>query len=102
LHTDTDNGMSEQAQNEQHPQFEKRALQLAAVFKIDGATFDELPDEFTIFCQFIGYNRVCSLLIISDLGKGRSERQLATKYGLTRAQIEGIKKNSRLCRRRQE
>lgn len=96
MHTYTDN-MIEAVQ--QHEQFTKRSLQLAEVFKIDAATFDELPEQFRDFCQYIGYSRVCSLLIISDLQKGLSEERLAMRYGLTRAQIRGIKENSRLCKR---
>jgi|JI9StandDraft_1071089.scaffolds.fasta_scaffold49112_6 hypothetical protein len=85
-----------------HPQFERRSLQLAAEFGTCAETFDELPGQYQEFFLIIGYVRVCSLLVISDLGKGRSERQLATKYGLSRAQIERIKENSRLCKRRKD
>lgn len=93
--------MSETNTNGQHEQFSKRSLQLAAVFKIDAPTFDELPEQFREFCTYIGYTRVCSLLVISDLQKGRSERELARRYGLTRNQITTIKENSRLCKRRE-
>lgn len=85
--------------NGQHPQFERRSLLLAEVFTINAQTFDELPEQFRDFCQYIGYTRVCSLLVISDLQKGRSERELARRYGLTRNQITTIKENSRLCKR---
>jgi hypothetical protein len=84
---------------EQHEQFEKRSLQLAAVFSIRADTFGELPGEFTEFCRLVGYARVCSLLIVSDLQKGLSEERLALRYGLTREQIRTIKRNSRLCKR---
>ena len=89
-------------QKEFHPQFHRRSLQLAAEFGTCAETFDELPEQYQNFFLIIGYVRICSLLVISDLSKGRSERQLATKYGLSRAQIERIKENSRLCKRRQD
>lgn len=85
--------------SEIHEQFEKRSLLLAREFGMCAETFLELPEHFREFCQFIGYMRVCSLLVIADLHKGRSERQLARNYGLTRNQIRGIRENSRLCRR---
>jgi hypothetical protein len=88
--------------NGRHEQFERRAVQLAAVFKIHAETFEGLPDQFREFCEYIGYTRVCSLLVISDLQRGRSERQLVINYGLTRKQIQVIKENSRLCKRRQD
>lgn len=88
--------------NGRHPQFEHRAVQLASEFGTCVETFECLPPEFQEFFEIIGYTRVCSLLVISDLQKGRSERQLSIKYGLTRDQIRGIKSNSRLCRRRSE
>lgn len=91
--------MNEAVQNGQHEQFERRSVQLAAVFNINVETFDELPEQFTQFCELVGYTRVCSLLIISDLQKGLSEERLAMRYGLTRKQIRGIKENSRLCKR---
>lgn len=88
--------------NGQHVQFEKRSLQLAEVFGVCADKFEALPEQYQNFFLIIGYVRICSLLVISDLSKGRSERQLATKYGLSRAQIERIKENSRLCKRRQD
>lgn len=94
--------MSEAITNGKHEQFERRSLQLAAVFKIHAETFEGLPDQFREFCEYIGYPRVCSLLVISDLQRGRSERQLVINYGLTRKQIQVIKENSRLCKRRQD
>lgn len=87
----------------QHPQFERRSLQLAEVFSIRAETFEELPEQFQSFCVYIGYVRVTSLLVISDLQKGStrrkgySENELATRYGLTRDQIRYIKENSRVC-----
>jgi hypothetical protein len=100
--------MSETGENGQHPQFERRSLQLAEVFSISAATFGELPEQFQSFCVYIGYVRVTSLLVISDLQKGRtrrkgySENELATRYGLTRDQIRYIKENSRLCGRQSQ
>ena len=89
--------MSETITNGKHEQFERRSLQLAKVFNINAETFDVLPDQFQEFCTYIGYVRVCSLLVISDLQKGRSERELARRYGLSREQSRGIKENNRLC-----
>lgn len=91
--------MSKTITNGNHAQFERRSLQLAKVFNINAETFVDLPDQFREFCEYIGYTRVCSLLVISDLQKGRSERELARRYGLSRDQIRVIKENSRLCRR---
>lgn len=87
--------------SEQHAQFEKRSLQLAKEFGVCADEFEALPDCFQDFCRFIGYVRVCSMLVISDLHKGRSENELARRYGMTRQQIRGIKENSRACKRRQ-
>ena len=94
--------MSKTITNGNHAQFERRSLQLAKVFNINAETFEALPDQFREFCEYIGYTRVCSLLVISDLQRGRSERQLVINYGLTRKQIQVIKENSRLCKRRQD
>jgi hypothetical protein len=58
-------------------------------------TFAALPDVYREFFVFIGYFRVCSLLVVYDLDKGRTERQLATKYNLTRHQIRDISANRR-------
>ncbi len=91
--------MSKTITNGNHAQFERRSLQLAKVFNINAETFEALPDQFQEFCTYVGYVRVCSLLVISDLQKGRSERELARRYGLSRDQIRVIKENSRLCRR---
>lgn len=94
--------MSETNGNGRHPQFERRSLLLAKEFGVFAETFDELPEQFRDFFLIVGYVRVCSLLVISDLSKGRSERELARRYQLSRDQIRGIKENSRLCKRRQE
>lgn len=75
--------------------FEKRCVELYAMFGELVQTFDELPDSFKEFVTMIGYVRVCSLMVVYDLDKGRSEWQLARKYNLTRRQIQGIKENSR-------
>lgn len=86
----------------QHEQFGKRSLQLAKEFGVCVETFEELPEQFKDFFNIIGYTRVCALLVISDLRKGRSENELARRYGLSRKQIRTIKENSRLCKRRDE
>lgn len=75
--------------------FEKRCVDLYAMFGVCVSCYDALPDSFKEFVALIGYVRVCSLLVVRDLDKGRSERQLATKYSLTRDQIRNIKENSR-------
>ena len=75
--------------------FEKRCVDLYAMFGVGASCYEALPDSFKEFVTLIGYVRVCSLLVIYDLDKGRSERQLATKYSLTRDQIRSIKENSR-------
>ena len=89
--------MSETNGNGRHPQFERRSLLLAKEFGVCAETFEELPEQFRDFFLIVG-----SLLVISDLSKGRSERELARRYQLSRDQIRGIKENSRLCKRRQE
>lgn len=94
--------MSEISTKGGHDQFEKRSLQLAEVFGVCADKFEALPEQYKDFFVIIGYVRICSLLIISDLNRGRSERELAQRYGLTRSQIEGIKEKSRLCGRRKE
>lgn len=83
----------------QHPQFEERCLQLAKAFGKDAVCFTELPSEFQDFFNCIGYTRVCAYLVICDLNRGRSERQLARRYGLSRDQVNRIKKNSRIKER---
>lgn len=75
--------------------FEKRCVELYAMFGDTAPNFEALPDSFKEFVNLIGYVRVCSLMVIYDLDKGRSERQLATKYSLTRDQIRTIKENRR-------
>ena len=75
--------------------FEKRCVELYAMFGTFAPSFEALPDSFKEFVTLIGYVRVCSLLVIYDLDRGRSERQLATKYSLTRDQIRSIKENRR-------
>lgn len=97
--------MQENKQNEnhvEHEQFKKRCLQLASEFGTCVENFEDLPEKFRDFFACIGYTRVCSFLIICDLKRGRSERELAGRYGLTRKQIEGIKENSRLRKRRKK
>ena len=94
--------MSETSTKGGHDQFEKRSLQLAKEFGVCVETFDALPEQFRHFFQIIGYIRVCSLLVISDLQKGRSENELARRYGITRKQIRTIKETSRLCKRMRE
>jgi hypothetical protein len=93
--------MNEISENGQHPQFSKRGIQLAREFGQCVESYEELPEQLRQFFEFVGYVRVCHLLVIADLQKGRSERELANRYGLTRKQIQGIKENSRLCKRRQ-
>lgn len=75
--------------------FEKRCIDLYALFGERVETYAALPEPFKEFATMIGYARVCSLLVIYDLDKGRSERQLATKYNLTRDQIRTISENRR-------
>lgn len=75
--------------------FEKRALELAHEFGIDVERYEELDELHRDFFESIGYVRVCSLMVIADLKRGRSERQLARKYCLSRDQIRDIKHNSR-------
>lgn len=88
--------------DEKHPQYEKRCLQLAKEFGVQSECYADLPERFKQFFEVIGYSRVCSLMVISDLSRGRSERSLATKYGITRNQVETIKINSRLRKRRKD
>jgi len=89
---------------DQTPQhlFEKRAIELAHVFGIDVSEYAALDETHRHFFEAIGYVRVCSMMVISDLKNGRSERQLATKYSLSRDQIRTIKQNSCLSKRRQK
>lgn len=85
---------------QQHEQFEQRCVQLAKEFGVCVVVYDELPEQYKSFFEIIGYVRVCSLLVVSELQRGRSETQVARRYGLTRAQVRNIKTNSRACRQR--
>jgi len=80
--------------------FEKRSVELFALFGERVEAFAELPDQFREFAEMIGYVRVCALLVINDLSKGRSEMQVATKYGLSRKQVRTIKDNASRGRKR--
>ena len=82
----------------QHEQFERRCVQLAKEFGTAVDAFEALPDQFKDFFRVIGYIRVCTYLVIADLGRGRSENEIARRYGITRRQVRTIKANSRLCK----
>ena len=97
--TDKSN-MNEISENGQHPQFSKRGIQLARELGQCVESYEELPEQLRQFFEFVGYVRVCHLLVIADLNRGRSERETARRYGLSRAQVERIKNNSRLNRRK--
>ena len=75
--------------------YQRRCVELATYLGIQAGSYSELPAQCIEFFNLIGYVRICSMLVIGDLGRGRSERALATRYGLTRRQIQGIKENSR-------
>lgn len=75
--------------------FEKRCVELYAMFGDSATCYDALPDSFKEFVTLIGYVRVCSLMVIYDLNRGRKESEVAIKYSLTRRQIQRIKENSR-------
>ena len=86
--------------NAQQDKFEQRSVELYDLFGDPVETYSELPDSFKEFVSLIGYIRVCNLLVVNDLKRGRSEFQCATKYGISRAQVRHIKTtNSRAMRR---
>lgn len=75
--------------------YQRRCVELATYIGINVDEYAKLPAQCVEFFELIGYVRICSMLVIDDLGRGRSERSVATRYGLTRRQIQGIKENSR-------
>jgi len=75
--------------------YQRRCVELATYLGIQVDEYAKLPAQCVEFFDLIGYVRICSMLVIGDLGRGRSERSVATRYGLTRRQIQGIKENSR-------
>ena len=74
--------------------FERRCLELARLFGTDVNCYEKLPAQMAEFFEIVGYKRVCSLLIIQELAKPRSQRAIARQYGMSRRQIERIKNNS--------
>ena len=70
--------------------FERRCLELAALFGCGAKTYAELSPFYREFFEISGYSRVCAMLVLKDLDMGRSQRSIAIKYALTRDQVRFI------------
>jgi hypothetical protein len=75
--------------------FKSRSIELYALFGDRVRDYSELPETFREFVEAIGYIRVCSVLIARDLQRGRSERSIVIKYGVSRTAIQSIKERKR-------
>jgi hypothetical protein len=76
------------------PAFERRCLELAALFGCAAKTYAELSPFYREFFEISGYARVCAMLVLKDLDAGRSQRSIAIKYGLSRDQVRFIQANA--------
>lgn len=74
--------------------YERRCVELARHLGADVVAFVDLSTQYKEFFAYIGYTRVCALLVVNDLNRGRSERELARRYSLSRDAIRYIKENS--------
>jgi len=74
--------------------FERRCLELAALFGCAASTYAELSASYREFFEISGYTRVCAMLVLKDLDTGRSQRSIAIKYALTRDQVRFIQANA--------
>ena len=74
--------------------FERRCLELAALFGCGANTYAELSPSYREFVEISGYARVCAMLVLKDLDMGRSQRSIAIKYALTRDQVRFIRANA--------
>lgn len=74
--------------------FERRCLELAALFGCGANTYPELSPFYREFFEISGYSRVCAMLVLKDLDGGRSQQSIAIKYGLTRDQVRFIQANA--------
>ncbi len=74
--------------------FERRCLELAALFGCGAGTYAELSPSYREFVEISGYARVCAMLVLKDLDMGRSQRSIAIKYALTRDQVRFIQANA--------
>jgi len=74
--------------------FEKRCLELAALFGCGANTYADLSPFYREFFEISGYARVCAMLVLKDLDMGRSQRSIAIKYALTRDQVRFIQANA--------
>ena len=74
--------------------FERRCLELAALFGCGANTYAGLSPFYREFFEISGYARVCAMLVLKDLDTGRSQRSIAIKYALTRDQVRFIQANA--------
>lgn len=80
--------------------FERRCLELAALFGCGANTYAELSPFYREFFEISGYARVCAMLVLKDLDSGHSQRRISIKYALTRDQVRFIQANAARNRNR--
>lgn len=76
--------------------YQRRCVELASYLGASVHCYDELPTPYKDFFEVIGYAKVCSLMVIGDASRGRSERECARKFQLKRSEVQTILRNSRL------
>ena len=80
--------------------FERRCLELAALFGCGANAYAELSPFYREFFEISGYARVCAMLVLKDLDSGHSQQRIAIKYGVSRDQVRFIQRNAHRNRAR--
>ncbi len=73
-------------------------LRLSALFGYDVADYSQIPAHLTDFFEAVGYTRLCSFFVLEELKQGRSEVRVGRRYGITRRQVQTIKKRAKWAR----
>lgn len=73
------------------PIFKRRAVQFARFLGFEHENYEELPDNVRVTIECLGYKRIVIVLAHFDRARGMSMMQVATRYGLTKRQVQYIK-----------